>query len=213
MEECAVRELEEESGLVCSLSSLTPRGMLYFTMLSDGMVVGGGGGGGGGGGTVCGLLLVFLFSCERGEMGGEVRETEEMKGEWWDIDSIPLEVFFFFFFFFFPQFFLTSFLPPSPSPPSPPPSLPLPPPQKMWADDVYWLPHLLGPPKNDILGSFFYENKSILSSYSAHLLPSLSFFFFSLSVGEGGGGSFGVWCSFFVFFFFFFWFFFFFFFF
>ena len=45
----------------------------------------------------------------------------------------------------------------------------------MWADDEYWLPHVLGPEKNDVLGAFVFENKSIMASYKINVLPSLSF--------------------------------------
>ena len=45
----------------------------------------------------------------------------------------------------------------------------------MWADDAYWLPQILSSEKNDILGAFVFENKSILSSYSIHVLPSCSY--------------------------------------
>ena len=98
MEECAVRELREESGLDCPLSALLPRGILYFTMLSDGMVVkkkGEGKGEGEGEKTVCGLLLVHVYSCTLEDVGGELRETEEMKGEWWNVNEVPLKVCFF----------------------------------------------------------------------------------------------------------------------
>jgi len=84
IEQAAIRELYEESGL--QANKLSKRGILYFDFVDDNE-----------------HLEVHLFKIEG--YNGEIIESEEMKPKWFDIDKLPYD--------------------------------------KMWPDDIHWLPLFL----------------------------------------------------------------------
>lgn len=85
IEQCAVRELEEESGIVAK--DMTRKGYIVFKIFD-----------------VNKLLRVHVF--ETWDFAGEAVETEEMRPLWYKDTDVPFD--------------------------------------KMWGDDKYWLPTVLG---------------------------------------------------------------------
>ncbi|ORX93781.1 hypothetical protein K493DRAFT_284398 [Basidiobolus meristosporus CBS 931.73] len=70
IDEGALRELEEEAGI--TTSTLSKAGIIWFKFVDDPV-----------------LLEVHLFCANSYE--GDVTETEEMRPQWYDIDSIPFD--------------------------------------------------------------------------------------------------------------------------
>ncbi|MFT4308236.1 MAG: 8-oxo-dGTP diphosphatase [Candidatus Woesearchaeota archaeon] len=71
VEEAAVREVEEECGLLIDPSSLEPRGVLDFSLPDL-------------------ELRVHVFRAKR--FSGSVTESEEMKPEWYRFEDIPYDL-------------------------------------------------------------------------------------------------------------------------
>ena len=69
-EEGALRELQEESSLIAN--KLTNRGYLVFKMHDSRKI-----------------MKVHVYSCD--DFTGMPTETEEMKPQWFDVDSVPYE--------------------------------------------------------------------------------------------------------------------------
>ncbi|GAB6019791.1 Nudix (Nucleoside diphosphate linked moiety X)-type motif 1 [Chamberlinius hualienensis] len=74
IEDAAIREVEEECGLVIEKSVLSKVGVLYFQILE----------------AVPGVLMeVHVFTAK--EYSGEVQESDEMSPMWYKLDEIPYD--------------------------------------------------------------------------------------------------------------------------
>ena len=86
MPECASRELHEESGCLVPVEKLQARGRMHFHMLNDSGMLDKKSG------KIIPHLYVYLFSAELKDVAeGDVTESDEMRPEWFDYASVPLE--------------------------------------------------------------------------------------------------------------------------
>ena len=112
LQRCALREMEEESGVVIQPQDLQHVGFLTFVF----------------DGREAEELHVHIFTARA--HSGEPRETEEMAPAWVPEASVPYST--------------------------------------MWADDVYWLPHLLSGRR--FRGTFHFEGHEKITSHTLDLL-------------------------------------------
>ena len=83
MQQCAARELREESGIQVPADALTARGRMCFDMLNDSGMKDKASG------LIASRLLVHIFTANVADATGEPFESEEMKPKWF---SYPDEI-------------------------------------------------------------------------------------------------------------------------